>query len=487
MSGTPQAVFLSYASQDAEAAGRICEALRSVGIEVWFDQSELRGGDAWDQAIRKQIKTCTLFLAVVSRNTHDRDEGYFRLEWKLAVDRCQLMAADKTFLLPVVIDDTRDDDGRVPERFREVQWTRLPSGETPPAFVARVQALLDPAAPRPVPGPTAAAPRTPPRRARIPLRAAVIFVAVALAAAGWLLRLARVAHRPEAIVAAAPATPSSFDPPPHSIAVLPFVNLNRDPANDYFSDGLAEEILDALAHVPSLRVAARTSSFAFKESGLDLMAIARRLNVGAVLEGSVRRAGRTVRVTVQLIDVRSGYHLWSQTFDQKINDILSVQSTIAKTVATHLDSTLSGIGLATIGAGSSRNVDAYDAFLRGAHALSAAIGKDDFRRAADFFREAILRDPSMAPRSPYSRIRLPSSLRPRKVRRSAVGSQMPPASRPTAASRFHLTSRRRTRRADSYTMSRSWTSAMPRTSSAPPPWRREARSSSRASRCMTAT
>ena len=122
------AVFLSYASEDAEAAKRICEALRAAGIDVWFDQSELRGGDVWDQMIRRQIKTCALFMPVLSRNTHDRDEGYFRLEWKLAVDRCHLMAADKLFLLPIVVDDTPEDDARVPERFREVQWLRLPGG-----------------------------------------------------------------------------------------------------------------------------------------------------------------------------------------------------------------------------------------------------------------------------------------------------------------------------------------------------------------------
>src|SRR5579862_6782219 len=131
------AVFLSYASQDAQAARRICDALREAGIEVWFDQSELRGGDAWDRAIRKQIKTCLLFIPVISKNTHDRDEGYFRLEWKLAVDRSHLMTGNKAFLLPVVVDDTRDDDEQVPDKFRELQWSRLPRGETPPAFVER--------------------------------------------------------------------------------------------------------------------------------------------------------------------------------------------------------------------------------------------------------------------------------------------------------------------------------------------------------------
>ena len=136
------AVFLSYASEDTQAAQRICEALRDGGIEVWFDQSELRGGEAWDQSIRKQIKDCGLFIPIVSRHTHERAEGYHRLEWKLAVDRSHLIMANKAFLVPVVIDDIRDDDENVPDRFREVQWTRLPGGDTPPAFVERVQRLL---------------------------------------------------------------------------------------------------------------------------------------------------------------------------------------------------------------------------------------------------------------------------------------------------------------------------------------------------------
>ena len=124
----PRGVFLSYASQDAEAARCICEVLRAGGIEVWFDQSELRGGDAWDQSIRRQIKTCALFIPVVSRHTHDRAEGYFRLEWKLAVDRSHLIMANKAFLLPVVVDQTRDDDANVP---REVTTEyRLATGKS---------------------------------------------------------------------------------------------------------------------------------------------------------------------------------------------------------------------------------------------------------------------------------------------------------------------------------------------------------------------
>ncbi len=142
MSEGTKAVFLSYASQDSEAARRIAEALRAAGVEVWFDQNELVGGDAWDAKIRKQIADCALFVPVISANTQARGEGYFRIEWRLAAQRTHAMADDTTFLLPVVIDATRDADARVPTEFRAVQWTRLPGGETPSVFVARVQKLL---------------------------------------------------------------------------------------------------------------------------------------------------------------------------------------------------------------------------------------------------------------------------------------------------------------------------------------------------------
>ena len=138
-----QAIFLSYASQDADAARRICEALRAAGLEVWFDQNELRGGDAWDASIRKQIKECALFVPIISDNTDARAEGYFRLEWKLAVDRSHLMADDQPFFVPVILDDTKEATARVPEKFRERQWTRLNDDGSIQAFAARVAKLTD--------------------------------------------------------------------------------------------------------------------------------------------------------------------------------------------------------------------------------------------------------------------------------------------------------------------------------------------------------
>ncbi len=137
-----RAVFLSYASQDADAVRRIADALRASGIEVWFDQNELGGGDAWDQKIREQVASCALFLPIISANTQARLEGYFRIEWKLAAQRTHAMAEAKPFLLPVVIDGTRDAEAHVPGEFKAVQWTRLPAGETNAAFCARVKKLL---------------------------------------------------------------------------------------------------------------------------------------------------------------------------------------------------------------------------------------------------------------------------------------------------------------------------------------------------------
>ena len=140
-----QAIFLSYASQDADAARRICDALRAAGLEVWFDQSELRGGDAWDASIRTQIKECALFVPIISANTNARAEGYFRLEWKLAVDRSHLMADNKAFFVPVILGDVSETDALVPDKFRERQWSRLHDDQSIADFALHAQQMLLPA------------------------------------------------------------------------------------------------------------------------------------------------------------------------------------------------------------------------------------------------------------------------------------------------------------------------------------------------------
>ena len=131
---------------------------------------------------------------------------------------------------------------------------------------------------------------------------------------------------------------TTFNPPPHSIAVLPFVNMSGDKEQEYFSDGLTEELLNSLSAINELQVAARTSAFSFKGKDTDIGTIARKLNVGAVLEGSVRRSAHTIRITAQLINAVTGFHLWSKTYDRDLGDVLKLQTEIATAVASALQS-----------------------------------------------------------------------------------------------------------------------------------------------------
>jgi TolB-like protein/Flp pilus assembly protein TadD len=404
------AVFLSYASQDADAARRICEALREAGIEVWFDQSELRGGEAWDRQIRRQIHECALFVPVISAHSEARREGYFRREWKLAADRTADMAEDVAFLLPVVIDNTLDATARVPDRFREVQWSRLPDGQASPAFIERVRRLLSPVQDH-VPTAHPVGPSVPDAtlRARPSVRGpswskAVLWVTVAVGVVAALSFFVadkfRIPKQPDPLPAqpAAPASvaASAFAPPPHSVAVLPFVNMSGDKEQEYFSDGLTEEILNSLARVSELQVSARTSAFSFKGKDVKIGTIARELNVGSILEGSVRRSGRTIRVTAQLNNAVTGFHLWSQTYDRDLSDVLRLQTDIANAVANALKVTLLGDVAAKIELGGSRNPAALDWYLRAAKAYNTAHTTTDLQSVVAAYSEAIHQDPQFA-------------------------------------------------------------------------------------------
>jgi TolB-like protein len=149
-------VFLSYASEDRSAAQRLRDALPAFGMEVWYDESDLVGGDAWDQKIRGQIRACDYFMPVISAHTEARHEGYFRREWRLAVERTLDMADDHVFLLPVVIDATSEAGARVPDKFRAVQWLRVPDGQPTAALEAVCRRLVSGARP---PSPSGERPR----------------------------------------------------------------------------------------------------------------------------------------------------------------------------------------------------------------------------------------------------------------------------------------------------------------------------------------
>jgi TolB-like protein/Tfp pilus assembly protein PilF len=389
-----RAVFLSYASEDAEAAQRICEALGAAGVEVWFDKSELRGGDAWDQSIRRQIRTCALFLPIISRTTHDRREGYFRLEWKLAIDRCHLMEANLAFLLPVVIDDTRDDDERVPERFREVQWTRLPGGKTPPAFVERVQRLLSGDASSAIRAagsgtlPSGRSPPTPwsPNRA---LPVAFAFVVLAVMAAYFAIHKTWT-PKPAASTHSTPTAAAS-------IAVLPLANESGETGQQYFSDGISEDLITALSQIPGLKVIGRTSAFQFRDSKEDSRGIGAKLGVAHLLEGSVRRSGEMVRVSAELIDTADGSAQWSDRYDRPYKDLFALQDEITRAVAGALKTKLlPGEQAATQSdQPPSRNLEAYNAMLQGRFYADRGTAAD-YRKAIEFFTQATQLDPRYA-------------------------------------------------------------------------------------------
>jgi TolB-like protein len=189
---------------------------------------------------------------------------------------------------------------------------------------------------------------------------------------------------------------ADFAPPAHSIAVLPFVNISGDQEQEYFSEGLTEELLNSLSRINELQVAARTSSFYFKGEHADLATIAHKLNVASVLEGSVRRSGHTVRITAQLNNAVTGFHLWSQTYDRDLSDVLALQTEIANAVAGALKVTLLGDVAAKIEVGGTRNAAAFDAYLRALKVDEASQSEGDFQTAVAGYTEAIRLDPEYA-------------------------------------------------------------------------------------------
>ena len=390
MTEPSRAVFLSYASQDAEAAQRICETLRAAGIEVWFDKSALRGGDAWDRSIRQQIHECSLFVPIISQHTHERLEGYFRLEWKLAVDRTHTMAEIKAFLVPVVIDHTAEQDPSVPEKFRELQWTRLPDGETSPAFVERIRGLLALEAPAASEGGRTASPvasRASATRGLIRRGTGVRYGAIAAAA---LLVVAYFGL--ERFNRSKPSAPAAA-----SIAVLPLANESGEPSQQYFSDGISEDLITALSQFPGLKVIGRTSAFQFRDSKEDSRSIGAKLGVSHLLEGSVQRSGEIIRVSAELIDTADGTTQWSERYDRPYKDLFALQDEITGAVVGVLKAKL--LPGQHAAAQSERppggSLEAYNELLQGRFYYSR-FTEADWRKAIDYYTEATQLDPRYA-------------------------------------------------------------------------------------------
>jgi len=360
-------LFLSYASADRARVAPIVAALTAQGYTVWWDR-QIAGGSAYAREIEAALKGCDIVLVAWSAVSVDsdwvRDEAAY--------------GRDQRRLVPL-----RLDHAEPPLGFRQYQlvsfagWKGDPEA---PQVHQLLEALQTPRAgsgPAPYAAPTSLETigrRLLDRRALIAGGAVLV---PAAAGAWWFLGRAGAA-------------------PAHSIAVLPFANLSNDPAQDYFSDGLSEELIDTLARLRPLEVVGRTSAFRFKGSKEGARQIGAKLGVSHLLDGAVRRDGATVRVSTQLVDAPTGFEQWSQSFDRDMKDILAVQSEIAQAVARALEVRLLGSDIAAFSLGGASSADAYDDYLRGRRLFDAGGSEAVYRRALARFDAAIARDPGFA-------------------------------------------------------------------------------------------
>lgn len=359
-------VFVSYARSDQARVQPLVAALSGRGYRVWWDR-QISAGAAFTREIEASLRAADAVVVVWSAAAVASD-------WVL--DEASL-GRSLGRLVPVTLDSTSP-----PLGFGQYQtidfsgWNGRADSQEMPALAAAVARVTGTSAPDPPP-PSAL---SRPSRRLLALGAG----AVAVAAAGfgaW-----RFFPRAQGSPAAAART----------IAVLPFANLSGDASQDYFSEGLSEELINALARLGPLQVVGRTSSFQFKGQRGDSAAIGAKLGVANLLDGSVRRDGDTVRVSVELVTASSGFARWSQTYERRLTDVFTVETSIAEAVAQALEVRLLGDEVAALSRGGTTNAGAFDAYLKGRRQLDLGGAQADYRAALAEFDSAIAADPDYA-------------------------------------------------------------------------------------------
>jgi len=376
--GTPD-VFISYASPDSAVADSVCGGLEQAGIRCWVAPRDVMPGEFYGDAIVHAIDAAKVVVLILSQHSAASPHVLREVERasskrhpvvSLRIDRAHLPAGLEYFL-------------------NTSQWLDVSGGETRSAFpklAEAVQRLITPPSVAdtghvgdaaksvttlPLPSPVGNLAR------RIPSR--VVLAIIVLIAATltyfvvdkfWISKRITTAQPVAAVVRPRLlTTPAASAVSDKSIAVMPFADLSEKHDQEYFADGMAEEIINLLARVPELYVPARTSSFYFKGKSIKIPDIARELGVAHVLEGSVRKSGSRLRLTAQLIRADNGYHLWSQTYDRDIRDVFKVQDEIANAVVQALQISLMG-GPLTRQRGGTENLEAYQLYLRAGYALN---------------------------------------------------------------------------------------------------------------------
>ena len=393
-SGTPD-VFLSYASQDSAIAEVVCEALEQAGVTCWIAPRDVTPGTFYADEIVHAIDAAKAIVLILSQNAAASPHVLREIERatskrhpvvSLRIDRSSLPAGLEYFL-------------------NTSQWLDASGGDIAramPKLVAAVRVAIDRSAV--THAAIVATPAGRPSRTSYPgsdrSRRRIAIVAgslLAVAIGGFAVYRSRL---PESRMVAPPAVAGAAAPPASSIpeqsvAVLPFVDMSEKKDQEYFSDGLSEELIDMLTKVPDLRVPARTSSFYFKGKPTKIPDIAKELGVAHVLEGSVRKSGDHLRVTAQLVRADNGYHLWSNTYDRKLDDIFKVQDDIADAVVKALKVSL----LVAPGsrAPATMNVEAYTLMLKAHYFLTMSGTQDAAEKAANYYQQALRLDPMSAP------------------------------------------------------------------------------------------
>jgi TolB-like protein/tetratricopeptide (TPR) repeat protein len=385
-------VFVSYASQDAAVANSVIEALERRGIGCWIAPRDVTPGEFYADAIVHAIDAAHALVLVLSKDaavSHHILREVERASSKrhpvisLRIDRAPLPAGLEYFLnTSQWLDASEGEISRVfpklGEAVRKVLGSPIADSRNASASLPLLESMRGP------------------KRRSLSRAVAVVMGLVVVAILGFVIDrwwLSRHIAEEKSVVAAAPAAPVSAAIPEKSVAVLPFVDMSEKKDQEYFSDGLSEELIDMLTKTKDLRVPARTSSFYFKGKQTTIADIAKALSVANVLEGSVRKSGKNLRITAQLIRVDSGYHLWSETYDRKLDDIFKVQDEIAGAVVKALKVSL--LGVAAPRAVPPSSAASYNLLLQ-ARFFLARPTKEDQQNALDYYEQVVRSDPTSA-------------------------------------------------------------------------------------------
>ena len=390
--GTPP-VFISYASQDATVANAIVDALERHGVKCWIAPRDVNPGEFYAGAIVHAIDAAKAAVLVLSKNAASSQHVLREVE-RAAAQRHPMvsfridlspMPADLQYFLNTshwLDASTSDVERALPKLVEAVQRLTVAQSGQPIGRAMRPRSALED-------------PQSRLRISRLVIAlSALIAIGLTIFAADKLWLNKHAANERHLATGALAATTTAQAIPARSVAVLPFIDMSERRDQEYFSDGLSEELIDHLSHAKDLKVIARTSSFQFKGKNDDVRTIGRKLGVANLLEGSVRTSGNVIRVTAQLINVADGAHRWSETYDRQIGDIFKLQDDIAAAVVTALTGSLDAEAPARNKA--APNVDAYAAYLQGRELMHNASSKDDLQKTSEFFRQAIGIDPTFA-------------------------------------------------------------------------------------------